>query len=97
MSLAFARIVLQAPLWVLIDDTFGSLDGETLERVIDVFANELERTSVIHIGSSEARDPLFSRCVHLVKRPDASSGAGRDKLNDPANTASREQPSAIGK
>jgi putative ATP-binding cassette transporter len=69
LSLAFARIVLQAPPWVLIDDTFGSLDGDTLERVIDVFANELEHTSVIHIGSAQARDPLFSRIVHLVKSP----------------------------
>jgi len=67
LSIAFARILLQAPPWVLIDDTFGSLDGDTLERVIDVFATELEHTSVIHIGSAQARDPLFSRIVHLVK------------------------------
>jgi putative ATP-binding cassette transporter len=71
LSLAFARVVLHAPPWVFIDDTFGSLDGETLGRVIDVFTNELERTAVIHIGSSEARDPLFSRVVHLVRRPAA--------------------------
>ena len=69
LSLAFARVVLHAPPWVFIDDTFGSLDGETLGRVIDVFTSELERTAVIHIGSSEARDPLFSRVVHLVRRP----------------------------
>src|SRR5690606_10467559 len=67
LALAFARILLHAPPWVVIDDTFGSLDGETLERVIDVFANELEHTGVIHIGSAEAQDPLFSRVVHLVK------------------------------
>jgi vitamin B12/bleomycin/antimicrobial peptide transport system ATP-binding/permease protein len=69
LSLAFARIVLQAPPWVLIDNTFGTLEGDTLERVIDVFANELEQTSVIHIGSAQAHDPLFSRVVHLVKAP----------------------------
>ncbi len=69
LSLAFARVVLQSPPWVFIDNTFGSLDGDTLERVIDVFANELEHTSVIHIGSAQARDPLFSRVVHLVKAP----------------------------
>ena len=45
-ALAFARIVLQAPAWVLIDDTFGSLDDETLERVIDVFAHELAQHRV---------------------------------------------------
>ncbi len=75
LSLAFARVVLQSPPWVFIDDTFGSLDGDTLERVIDVFANELEHTGVIHIGSAQARDPLFSRVVHLVKAPAVHSEA----------------------
>ena len=32
LALAFARILLQDPPWVLIDDTFGSLDDEALER-----------------------------------------------------------------
>jgi putative ATP-binding cassette transporter len=72
-SLAFARIVLQRPPWVLIDDTFGSLDDETLERVTDVFANELERAALINIGrAAQARDPFFSRVLHLVK----SAGKG---------------------
>jgi ABC-type uncharacterized transport system fused permease/ATPase subunit len=69
-SLAFARIVLHKPPWVLVDDTFGSLDDETLERVIDVFAHELERTGLINIGrAAQARDPLFSRVLHLIKAP----------------------------
>jgi putative ATP-binding cassette transporter len=69
LSLAFARVMLQAPPWVLIDDTLGSLDGETLQRVIDVFANELEHTGIIHIDSGQARDPLFSRVVNFTKAP----------------------------
>ncbi|HVC31728.1 MAG TPA: ABC transporter ATP-binding protein/permease, partial [Steroidobacteraceae bacterium] len=76
LALAFARVLLQAPAWLLIDGVFGSLDGDTLERVIDVFGHELARTGVIHIGGAQARDPLFARVVHLVKCP-----AGR--LADP--------------
>jgi putative ATP-binding cassette transporter len=73
LGLAFARIVLQAPAWLLIDDTLGSLDDEAMERVIDVFNHELEHTSVIHIGrAAQARDPLFHRVLHLVKSPVAS-------------------------
>jgi len=86
LSIAFARIVLQTPPWVLIDNTFGSLDGDTLERVIDVFANELERTSVIHIGSAQARDPLFSRIVHLVK--------GAPVHSQPDSHAAKAQPAS---
>jgi vitamin B12/bleomycin/antimicrobial peptide transport system ATP-binding/permease protein len=70
LGLAFARIVLQAPPWLLIDDMLGSLDDEALERIIDIFSNELARTSVIHIGrAAQARDPLFHRVLHLIKSP----------------------------
>jgi vitamin B12/bleomycin/antimicrobial peptide transport system ATP-binding/permease protein len=55
---------------VLLDDTFASLDDEALERIIDVFTHELQRTTVIHIGrAAQAHLPLFSRVLHLVKAP----------------------------
>ena len=38
--------VLLTPPWVLIDDVFGSLDDEALERVMDVFDNELKGSGV---------------------------------------------------
>ena len=71
LSLAFARVVLQAPPWLLIDGTFGSLDGDTLERVYAVFNNELRNTSIINIdsGGGKVRGTLFSRVVHLIKAP----------------------------
>jgi vitamin B12/bleomycin/antimicrobial peptide transport system ATP-binding/permease protein len=69
LTLAFARVVLQAPPWILIDDTLRSLDGDALERFMDVLAHELEHTAVIHIGGGQARNPLFTRIVHLVKAP----------------------------
>jgi vitamin B12/bleomycin/antimicrobial peptide transport system ATP-binding/permease protein len=70
ISLAFARILLHKPSWVLVDDTFGSLDDETLERVTDVFAQELAQTGLINIGrAAQSRDPFFSRVLHLVKAP----------------------------
>jgi putative ATP-binding cassette transporter len=77
LGLALARIVLQTPPWLLIDDMLGSLDDEALERVIDIFSNELQRTSVIHIGrAAQARDPLFHRVLHLVKSPVTPALAG---------------------
>lgn len=69
LTLAFVRAVLQAPPWILIDDSLRSLDGDTLERVMDVFAHELEHTGVIHIGGGQAHNPLFSRTLHLIKAP----------------------------
>lgn len=70
LCLAFARITLQTPRWALVDDTLGSLDDEAFERVIDVLANELAGTTVINIGrAAQARDPLYTRVLHLVKAP----------------------------
>ena len=39
-------------------------------RIMDVFAHELAHTCVIHIGrATQARDPLFTRVLHLVQAP----------------------------
>ncbi len=70
MCLAFSRIVLQAPPWVVMDEALGLLDDTSLEHVIDVFTHELAGTSIIHIGkAAETGDRLFSRVLHLVKVP----------------------------
>jgi len=74
LSVAFARVLLHAPAWLVIDDVFGALERETLEHVIDIFAHELERTAVIHIGSAASDDPWRSRVLHLL-RPDLRAGA----------------------
>jgi len=71
LCLAIARILLQAPPWLLIDGTFGSLDDEVVELVIDVFTSDLQRTGVIHIGGPGEAHSLFTRIVHLVKAPRA--------------------------
>ena len=44
LCLVFARILMQAPPWVLIDGTFGSLDDDVLELVRSVFKKELKDT-----------------------------------------------------
>ena len=71
LSLAFARIALQAPPWVIIDDAFGALHDEAFRRVIRLFSDDLAHAGVIHIGRAvEGRDPLFPRTLHLVRVAD---------------------------
>ncbi len=67
--LAFARILLHAPPWVLIDEVLDSLDDELRQGVLDIFAKDLVGTGIIHIGRADAHDHLFSRVLHLVKDP----------------------------
>jgi vitamin B12/bleomycin/antimicrobial peptide transport system ATP-binding/permease protein len=69
LCLTFARILLQAPPWVLIDGTLGSLDDDVRDLVVDVFNDELKNTGIIHIGGAAQARPLFSTVLHLVKAP----------------------------
>jgi len=79
LCLAIARILLQAPPWVLVDGTFGMLDDDVLEILIDVFNNELKSTAIIHIGGPAQAHPLFTRVLHLVKSARSDSSARPDK------------------
>jgi vitamin B12/bleomycin/antimicrobial peptide transport system ATP-binding/permease protein len=68
-TLAFARVVLHAPPWVLIDEVLDSLDEDARQGILDIFVRDLQHTAVIHIGRADAHDHLFSRVLHLVKDP----------------------------
>jgi putative ATP-binding cassette transporter len=70
-QLAFARLLLNAAPWVLIDEVFDTLDEGTLATVKDVFAHELKGTGLIHIGRKQENGPPYSRVLHLVNDPDS--------------------------
>jgi putative ATP-binding cassette transporter len=73
LLLGFARVALQAPRWLVMDEAFGALDDDTVELIIDVLKDKLPHTGIIHIGSAgEAHDRLFTQVVRLVKAPDAT-------------------------
>jgi vitamin B12/bleomycin/antimicrobial peptide transport system ATP-binding/permease protein len=69
-SLAFARVVLHQPSWLLIDEVLDSLDDVALDRAVDIFTNDLAKTGIIYIGRN-AGHQLFTRVLHLVKDPAA--------------------------
>jgi vitamin B12/bleomycin/antimicrobial peptide transport system ATP-binding/permease protein len=69
-SLAFARAVLHQCPWLLIDEVLDALDEKSLALVLDVFAKDLRKTSVINIGRTDTQH-FFSRVLHLIKDPDA--------------------------
>jgi putative ATP-binding cassette transporter len=70
-SLAFARAVIHAPRWLLIDQVLDNLDDDIRRRVSDVIAQDLAGSGVIHIGRSTLRSDLFGRVLHLVKDTEA--------------------------
>jgi putative ATP-binding cassette transporter len=77
MALVLARVVLHAPRWVVMDDTFSSLEDETLRRALFMFKQYAARTTIILIGrSTQAHLPLFARVLHLARLRDEGSGTG---------------------
>lgn len=91
LCLAFARLLLQAPPWVLMDGTLGTLDDEVLELVIDVFTKELQHMSIIHIGGPGEAHGLFPVVVHLVKAPRSAASAG-ERAGDGPSAKHPEDP-----
>jgi len=70
-SLAFARAVIHAPPWLLIDEVLDTLDDDTRRIVSDVIVKDLAGSGVIHIGRTTVHSDLFGRVLHLVKDPEA--------------------------
>lgn len=81
-ALAFARVRLQKPQWLLIDEVLDSIEPATHDRVIEMLAKDLKQTAVIHIGNAEAHDHVFTRVLHLVKEPEHHNLAPRKPMPD---------------
>ena len=93
-QLAFARLLLKAPPWVLIDEVFDSLDEQTLDTVTDLFGHELKNTGMIHIGRQLQAGPPYSRVLHLVNDPDARR---LTRASDPSTQKSAKKPAGKGR
>jgi vitamin B12/bleomycin/antimicrobial peptide transport system ATP-binding/permease protein len=89
LCLVFARMLIRMPPWLLLDGTFGALDDDVLELVIDIFSNELKHTAILHVGGPGEAHALFSRTLHLIKAP--RMGAAGDPSEDRRATP-RDEP-----
>jgi putative ATP-binding cassette transporter len=68
-GLAFARVLLHKPRWIIVDEAIGSLRQETRVKLFDIFEKELATTAVIYISGSQAEDKFFTRVLRLTKNP----------------------------
>jgi putative ATP-binding cassette transporter len=82
-TLAFARALLHAPPWLIIDEAMDTLDDDTLRRITEAFDKDLPATGIIHIGRPAAQGHLFRRVLHLVKDTEAH------RLAAPVNLGAR--------
>jgi putative ATP-binding cassette transporter len=69
-SVVFARLLIHAPHWVLIDDVLESLEEETRAGALEIISKDLKEAAVIYIGrTKKTSDAVFARVLHLIKDP----------------------------
>jgi vitamin B12/bleomycin/antimicrobial peptide transport system ATP-binding/permease protein len=68
-AVVFARLMLHAPRWILVDEALDSIDVNTRERIVAMFAHELAHSGLIYIGRADPKGGFFSRVLHLVNDP----------------------------
>jgi putative ATP-binding cassette transporter len=68
-SLAFARVCIQRPQWLVVNGAFDALDPAARARIEALFAGPLSEVGLVDIGQETAREGFFKRKIHLVADP----------------------------
>jgi putative ATP-binding cassette transporter len=67
--LAFARVLLQRPRWLVVNGALDELDPASRERIEALFGGVLADVGLIAIGQDSAHDTFFTRKLRLVTDP----------------------------
>ena len=65
--LAFARLALRQPKWVIIDEALDTFDGATLRRVLAMLQARLPQAAILNIGRGLHNNQFFPRALTIVK------------------------------
>jgi putative ATP-binding cassette transporter len=66
-ALAFARLALRQPKWVIIDEAMDAFDGPSLRRVLSMLEKRLPDTAILNIGRGLHNSHFFPRALSIVK------------------------------
>jgi putative ATP-binding cassette transporter len=69
-KLAFARLLLHKPRWVMLDEAIDHLDEDARNLVLDIFGQELADAAVVNIGRANTQRGFFTRVLHLIEDPE---------------------------
>jgi vitamin B12/bleomycin/antimicrobial peptide transport system ATP-binding/permease protein len=86
-SLAFARVLLHVPRWLIIDEALEALEDEQRPKVIELLAKDLADTGILYIGRAVAQDTLFTRVIHLVADGERLKLGGKSPAAIPLTSA----------
>jgi putative ATP-binding cassette transporter len=69
-ALAFARLSIQKPKWIVISEALEMFEGETRKRIFSLLSHEMAESTVISIGRPGRDGGFFTRTLHLATEPD---------------------------
>lgn len=82
-SLAFARMLLRRPAWVVMDEPLSALDPARRAALYEMFDQELAGTSVLAIGRSPSSAPTGCRVIRLDESPGGTPVAAPPAMASP--------------
>jgi vitamin B12/bleomycin/antimicrobial peptide transport system ATP-binding/permease protein len=68
--LAFARLALHKPRWVVIDEALDTLKGRARHQVFSILEEDLAGATIINIGHADRNGHFFTRELNLVMDPE---------------------------
>lgn len=67
--IAYVRVLLHKPKWVLEDDSMSALEEDVRVLIQSIFENELVETAVVTLGRDEFQDHFYQNVYHLQSQP----------------------------
>jgi vitamin B12/bleomycin/antimicrobial peptide transport system ATP-binding/permease protein len=71
--LAFARLLLHEPRWVLLEDAMGALEDDHRRLMISIFEHELADAAVISISGRSAKKGFYTRTLEFRQWPEGAA------------------------
>jgi vitamin B12/bleomycin/antimicrobial peptide transport system ATP-binding/permease protein len=92
--LAFARVVLQRPRWVVVNDALDVLDPSSRERIRTLFSNVLAEVGIINIGHDQPETGFYLRKLSLVVDPNGQKFEPEREhtMSEPPKSAAESLP-----
>lgn len=91
-KLAFARLLLHKPRWIMLDEAIDHLDDDARGLVLDIFGQELVDAAIVNIGKADTQRGFFTRVLHLIEDPEGQRLEARAGTSVPIRPAKQRAP-----